>query len=48
MFSTKLKKLMTEKHITQAELAARSGLTKASISQYVNGKNKPNTGCSKR
>lgn len=41
MFSTKLKKLMTEKHITQAELAARSGLTKASISQYVNGKNKP-------
>ncbi len=41
MFAKKLKELMAEMHITQAELAARSGLTKASISQYVNGKNKP-------
>ena len=32
---------MTEKHITQAELAAKSGLTKASISQYLSGKNRP-------
>lgn len=43
MFSEKLKKLMSERRITQVELADKSGLTKASISQYVNGKNKPKT-----
>ena len=41
MFSKNLKKIMSDLHITQAELAAKSGLTKASISQYLSGKNRP-------
>lgn len=37
IFSNNLKSLMHEHHIDQKELARRSGLSKSSISKYVNG-----------
>lgn len=37
----KLKQVMTDKGISQAELAARIGKGKSSVSQYLSGKNIP-------
>lgn len=39
--ATRLKKAMAEKGFSQQELCNRSGVTKSSISHYVNGKNVP-------
>lgn len=44
MFVQKLKSVMAERHMSQTELAQRAGLTKASVSQYVNGRNMPRGG----
>lgn len=41
MFAKKLKEVLDHAHMTQAQLAAKSGLTKASISQYMSGKHVP-------
>lgn len=41
MFAKKLKEALDRAHMTQAQLAAKSGLTKASISQYMSGKHLP-------
>ena len=41
MFAKKLKDALNHANMTQAQLAAKSGLTKASISQYVKGKHLP-------
>lgn len=35
-----LKKMLEEKHMTQSELAVRTGVTEASISRYCNGQRK--------
>lgn len=40
-FAKQLKQVMDEKQITQAELAARIGKGKSSVSQYLSGKNIP-------
>lgn len=40
-FGNVLLKILTEKKITQAELARETGLTQACISQYVNGEREP-------
>ena len=42
-FSQKLRKAMLLKNVTQTELSKMTGLGKSSISQYLSGKNKPNT-----
>ena len=39
--ATRLRKAMNEKGLTQQGLANLSGVTKSSISHYVNGKNVP-------
>lgn len=41
-FSSNLKILLKESGMTQKELAEESGLTEASISQYINKRNMPN------
>ena len=41
MFAENLKVLMTEKGMSQQELAARIGKGKSSVSQYLSGKNIP-------
>ena len=41
MFAKNLKNLMDEKQMSQAELAARIGKGKSSVSQYLSGKNIP-------
>lgn len=41
MFAERLRSVMRDRGIKQVELVAKSGLTAASISQYVNGRNKP-------
>ena len=41
MFAKKLKEALDRAHMTQAQLAVKSGLTKASISQYMSGKHLP-------
>ena len=41
MFAKKLKDALNHANMTQAQLAAKSGLTKASISQYIKGKHMP-------
>ena len=40
-FSSHLKRLMAEKGVTQAELAARAALTQGSVSKYINGHQEP-------
>lgn len=40
-FSQRLKKVMTERNITQAELSAMTGIGRSGISQYLSGKNRP-------
>lgn len=40
-FVKRLKKLMTEKNISQKKLAEMTGITQSSISDWVNGKYKP-------
>lgn len=42
MFAKKLKEALDHAHMTQAQLAVKSGLTKSSISQYMSGKHVPN------
>lgn len=37
---TYLKKILEERHMTQSELAIRTGVTEASISRYCNGQRK--------
>ncbi len=41
LFKDRLKRIMDDKNLTQAELSAKSGLSKSNISQYVNGVNVP-------
>lgn len=41
MFANQLKVAMDEKQMSQAELAARIGKGKSSVSQYLSGKNIP-------
>lgn len=41
MFADNLKHIMTEKDISQAELARRTGIGRSSISQYISGINMP-------
>ena len=41
MYAKKLKEALDRAHMTQAQLAAKSGLTRASISQYMSGKHLP-------
>lgn len=40
-FASQLKQVMTDKGVSQAELAARIGKGKSSVSQYLSGKNIP-------
>lgn len=40
-FSDRLKQIMEEKNVSQAELSALTGIGKSSISQYLSGKNEP-------
>ncbi|SDF77619.1 XRE family transcriptional regulator [Sporomusa acidovorans] len=40
-FSIRLKTAMDEKQINQSDLSALTGMSKASISQYLSGKNEP-------
>ncbi len=40
-FASQLKKVMSDKGMSQAELAARIGKGKSSVSQYLSGKNIP-------
>ena len=41
MFSKKLKEVLRERKITSAELARKTGFSKAAVSQYINGINIP-------
>ncbi len=41
MYSTQLKRALLEKELTAAKLAEITGLSRASISQYLAGKNTP-------
>ena len=43
MFAKKLRDALNHANMTQAQLAAKSGLTKASISQYIKGKHLPSS-----
>lgn len=43
IFAERLRELLWHKKITQAELSARTGLTSAAISHYVNGKQCPHS-----
>ena len=47
-FAKRLKQAMDEKQMTQAELAARIGKGKSSVSQYLSGKNIPKDDVQKR
>ena len=40
-FSERLKHAMNEAHMSQSELSSKTGISKASISQYLSGKNQP-------
>ena len=40
-FAERLKHAMNEAHMSQSELSSKTGITKASISQYLSGKNQP-------
>jgi len=40
-FSDRLKQVMEEKNMSQADLSAITGIGKSSISQYLSGKNEP-------
>ena len=40
-FAIRLKQMMSDKEMSQAELAARIGKNKSSVSQYLSGKNIP-------
>lgn len=40
-FTEKLNALMEEMNLTQAKVAALTGISKPNISQYVNGKHEP-------
>ncbi|MPM39329.1 hypothetical protein SDC9_85962 [bioreactor metagenome] len=40
-FSDRLKQVMEEKNMSQAEISALTGIGKSSISQYLSGKNEP-------
>lgn len=40
-FADCLKHAMEEAHCNQADLSARTGISKASVSQYLSGKNQP-------
>lgn len=40
-FSEKLKNVMQEMHLTQTQVVGMTGCSKASISQYLSGKNVP-------
>lgn len=44
IFSKNLKSALKEKHMTQSELATRTGVTESAISRYVNGSRMPNIG----
>ena len=41
MFVLKVKQLMKEKNLTQADIVRLTGLSKSGVSQYLSGKNKP-------
>lgn len=41
MFKDRLKQAMVEREVSQAELAAKIGKGKSSVSQYLSGKNVP-------
>ncbi|MCH5299019.1 MAG: helix-turn-helix transcriptional regulator [Ruminococcus sp.] len=41
MFVLKVKQLMKEKKLTQADIVRLTGLSKSGVSQYLSGKNKP-------
>ncbi len=41
VFAEKLKKLMDERHWTQADIRKLTGIGASAISQYINGKNEP-------
>jgi transcriptional regulator with XRE-family HTH domain len=41
MFHNNLKRAMIERNMNQAELSAKLGISKSSISQYLSGKNVP-------
>ena len=43
LFSQRLKQMMGEQGVTQTDLCTKVGLGKSSVSQYVSGKNIPNT-----
>ena len=43
VFAERLKEAMTTRKMTQLQLAATVGLGKSSISQYLSGRNIPNT-----
>jgi len=40
-FSSRLKRRMAEKGVTQKELAARASLTQGAVSKYMNGRQEP-------
>lgn len=40
-FAERLKHAMNEAHMSQSELSSKTGISKASISQYLSGKNQP-------
>lgn len=40
-FAERLKHAMDERHMSQSDLSAKSGISKAAISQYLSGKNQP-------
>jgi len=41
IFSTRLKRLMAEKGIKQAELAARASIAQSTVSKYIRGTQEP-------
>ena len=47
-FSKRLKEAMEERRVSQTELAKMTGVSKASISQYLSGKHEPIPGVAKR
>ena len=40
-FAERLKHAMNEAHMSQSDLSSKTGITKASVSQYLSGKNQP-------
>lgn len=43
IFANRLKQAMDEQEVTQTDLCTKTGLGKSSVSQYLSGKNIPNT-----